>query len=301
MKRALALLVGFVGAAVAGEGAARVAWDEAAWMYELTPRQVADVEVHRLSQDAGLLYELAPGASLERDGRAVTISPEGLRGGGPRGEPLRVLALGGSNTYGPMVSDEETWPAALDRELPGVEVLNAGTCGYMTRQKVALAERLVPQLEPDLILLQIYNEGRRFVLEDTLDDAYARWPELYEEYFVGGRLLPSRSALVRLAVLGWNRTMHADAVWDRTERANQQDRDALARLVDQPVPVVVVLPPLGGPDTALRGLDVPVMDLASAENPFGAAGLEIHPTAEVYAWYAEVLAAGLREGGHINP
>lgn len=306
MRRASALLVGFVVALLAGEGAARALWDEAAWRYDLTPRQVSDVELHRLSEDEALLYELRPGVTATLDGpfgdRDISINDHGFRGPAPRESAFRIVALGGSNTFGAAVSDGETWPAALERELADVQVLNLGVCGYMTRQKVALAERLLPELEPDLVLIQVYNQGRRFVLEGTLDEAFARWPALYGEFFVGGQLLPSRSALLRLGVLGANRVAHDRAVWSRTERANAEDARAMQALVEaSPVPVVVVFPPAGGPDSALRGLDVTVLDLSQADNPFGAEGLEIHPPAPVYAWYGEVLAGWLADRKLIDP
>ncbi|MCP4809202.1 MAG: hypothetical protein GY913_12695 [Proteobacteria bacterium] len=306
MRRVFALLVGFVAAAFVGEGLVRVAWDEAGWLYLMTPRQVSDIDVHRLSEDGELLYELTPGASATLDGaygdRRVTVNSLGFRGPEPREEPFRILAVGGSNTYGASVSDDETWPARLDQALPGVEVLNLGVCGYMTRQKVALAERLMPELEPDLVLVQIYNEGRRFVLEGTLDAAYDRWPELYAENFVGGERMTSASALVRFGLLGANRVALDAAVWDRTELAVSRDAAAMARLVDETdVPVLVVFPPAGGPDTALRQVDVPILDLAAVDNPFGPEGNEIHPPAPVYVWYAEVLASELEEAGHLRP
>ena len=297
MRRALAFLVGLVLALVLVEGAVRLAWDEERWLWELTPRQVSDVEVHQLSEDPALIYELRPGASEVLDGpfgdRQVSVNALGFRGE-PPGEGFRIACLGGSNTFGAAVSDHETWPARLAEEL-GVEVMNLGVHGYMTRQKVALD---LEPLAPDLVLLQIYNEGRRFVLEGTLLESYARFPELWSENFAGPRP-PLASG--RLAVLGLNRIFQDDIVQVRTDLAALEDRAALKDFLERSeVPVVLVYPPAGGSDAATSGLGLEAIDLSEHDNPFGAAGLDIHPPAEVYRWYAEVIARELRRRGHVE-
>ena len=148
MRRALAFLLGLVAAMVLVEVAVRVAWDEQQWLWELTPRQVSDVEVHRISADERLLYELRPNANEMLDGpfgdRLVSVNGLGFNGDGPdRGAGgFRIVCLGGSNTFGASVSEHETWPARLQEELreerPDIDVFNLGVHGYMTRQKTAV-------------------------------------------------------------------------------------------------------------------------------------------------------------------
>ena len=90
------------------------------------------------------------------------IGAHGLRGlqPGPRtsGE-LRVAVLGGSSVFGWLVADDDTVPAALERELAHrrserpVTVVNLGVEGYRFQQELELAERLVPELDPDVVVL----------------------------------------------------------------------------------------------------------------------------------------------------
>jgi hypothetical protein len=89
------------------------------------------------------------------DGQALTILELGLRGGGSgRARPERplVLCLGDSFTFGAEVSDAETWPAYLEELVPA-RVVNGGVFGYGLDQIVLRAERLVPLLKPDLLLV----------------------------------------------------------------------------------------------------------------------------------------------------
>lgn len=92
----------------------------------------------------------------------LTIGDHGLRGLPPRprtpGE-LRVAVLGGSSVFGWLVADEDTVPAALERELARrrpdrvPNVLNLGVEGYRFQQELELAERLLPELDPDVVVL----------------------------------------------------------------------------------------------------------------------------------------------------
>ncbi len=306
MRRALSLLVGLAVAAVLAEGLAVSFWDESGWLWELTPRQVSDVEVHRISEDPRLVYELRPNSAEMLDGpygdRFVRINSLGFRGDEPaEGEyGFRVACLGGSNTFGASVSDHETWPARLQERLrvdhPDAEVFNLGVEGWMTRQKASVD---IAELDVGLVLFQIYNEGRRFVLEGTLESSYARFPELWSENFAGPRL-PFSSG--RLAVLGINRVFQDRIVHQKTELAAQADREAFeAFVLDSPVEVVVVFPPVGGSDSAIRDLGLQVIDLAEHDQPFGDEGLDLHPQAKVYEWYADVIAAELEGRGLLPP
>jgi hypothetical protein len=76
-----------------------------------------------------------------------------MRGNGAspvEGEP--ILAVGDSFTWGGWVRDEETWPAYLEGRL-GQPVLNGGVFGYGFDQIVMRAERLVPKLRPELLIV----------------------------------------------------------------------------------------------------------------------------------------------------
>jgi lysophospholipase L1-like esterase len=91
----------------------------------------------------------------------TTISHNALGFRGPE-VPLdaqgkkRIVAIGGSTTYGVYVSDAETWPALLQRELgERVEVINAGIPAASTVEHIHLLATIIPELKPDVILLHV--------------------------------------------------------------------------------------------------------------------------------------------------
>jgi hypothetical protein len=160
-------------------------------------------QVYRRSDDPELLFETCPGAQVSCAGCThpaevayrtvdITLNSRGLRN---REFPLeraagvtRILALGGSNTFGPSVHDDDTWPAQVQRVLDGrspgrFEVYNAGRNAYVMSQKARLLEVLAEEIEPDLVLIQDYNQGRRaFYFEDAdYRGHFERNPDLFEE------------------------------------------------------------------------------------------------------------------------
>ncbi len=142
-----------------------------------------DLELYRDSKNTERLFELIPNAKTCSSGRndsdidkseiEFSINRFGFRSNGAA-EPtaqkpdgvFRIIALGGSNTFGFAVSDSQTWPAQLERvlnkKLPGrFEVWNAGLSAYTMTQKVEYARQIVKKYSPDLVLFQHYNSGRR--------------------------------------------------------------------------------------------------------------------------------------------
>jgi lysophospholipase L1-like esterase len=127
--------------------------------------------LHQRSTTPGLLYEPAPGASGNWLGAEIRINAHGLRGAevDPARSPsiLRIATVGGSFTFGYGVSDEGTYPIALERVLnerahelgEKVEVLNFGVSGYGIREEVALIEHKLPPWEPDLVIVgYVFND-----------------------------------------------------------------------------------------------------------------------------------------------
>jgi len=90
----------------------------------------------------------------------VTIDDQGLRTNGPaslpRTAPL-VLALGDSFTFGDEVSDDESWPAALEREIQR-SVVNAGVFAYGVDQAVLRGETLMPSYRPAVIVYGLFGD-----------------------------------------------------------------------------------------------------------------------------------------------
>ena len=266
----------------------QVADPAATWRDELVPQQVSELDIHRLSEDEDLLYELVPSLDMERLGPhgaySLRTNERGFRGDRP--EPGGIMVLGGSNSFGPGVGEDETWPAVMAEAL-GEPVYNLGVSGYMTRQKVAFARKNL-DLRPRLVLLQIFNTGRRFLLHGTVDEAFDRWPSLYSEYFAGPGLWGI--ATLRTVAMGWNRANQAKVAEARFEETVRDDAQAVNDLVAElDVPVVLVIPAAGGD---LPGVDLPSIDLSGMEPPT----TEIHPEASGHRWAGERVAEALRSG-----
>jgi hypothetical protein len=87
-------------------------------------------------------------------GTEVTILKEGIRS---NGNNLRlelnksVLVVGDSFTFGDEVSNQETWPAILER-LIRRPVINAGVFAYGTDQAFLRLKSLIPEYKPDTII-----------------------------------------------------------------------------------------------------------------------------------------------------
>ncbi len=109
----------------------------------------------------------------------VRTNSLGFRGGEPRDEKLRILAVGDSFTFGYGVSEDETWTTLLDRAHEEVEVINAGVPGYGTAHELLLLEEHGPTLRPDIVLLA-------FFWNDVLDSYHAEIPRFRTE---GGELI----------------------------------------------------------------------------------------------------------------
>jgi hypothetical protein len=118
--------------------------------------------------DADLGWRPRPGAS-SRDGN-VNIDAAGMRrNDNPAQLPkdtagaLRIVAIGDSFTFGDEVSDNETWPAQLERLLQqgGVpaRVFNLGTNAYGIDQAILRLARDGAPLRPDVVILGLQPEN----------------------------------------------------------------------------------------------------------------------------------------------
>lgn len=113
---------------------------------------------HKRMVPDGRSHEHIPGTSSSVMGKPVRIDRWGYRG--PDRDPdfsrRRILALGDSITFGFGVAEEEAWPAILEREIPGVQVWNAGIGNYNTAQELASLSSHVERLKPTEVVLGFF-------------------------------------------------------------------------------------------------------------------------------------------------
>ena len=300
--------------------------------------QGADLAVHRIAADPALHYELAPDTACDctigGPRYRVTVDEHGARypTHPSAKEPgvYRIMCVGGSTVYGGAVDDDQTIPAALERRLNAgatgerrYEAWNFGTSAYMLRQAAHLARTRMDAVQPDLILVQLYNTGRRAFLMPPSNHALDYpWVELLadrdlfnEQFAYPWWLLPRmrepllrHSALARAAIailpgVGPNR---------RCEWCDRRDRDAaraLSRAADaRGVPVVFyAIPatrcsptgepepqrPSPGADSVYPGLASDrFIDLFQPDRE--PAFYRVHPPPAILDEYAQLLIEALR-------
>ena len=335
--RALALALGLLIGLLLGELGARAAWLEARWLPDLLTWQEydADLEIHRPSADPVLGYELVPNARLVTgrmlswgdERRVLEVNSLGFRDRAREAAKaegvLRLVCIGGSNTYGAGVTQENTWPAWLERTLlertgEAVDVWNLGVDGYVPRQKHRLVRLALERWQPDLVIVQVFNRGPRHFLPMRRRSLRARMQTDPLRYWENLSRAPAptsglsgllffRSHLARAVVIALERRQRSrldpgvapPALWQRLDAADGADFDALTSEAEQAgAPLIVLVPPV---DVDRETLPAPVgrtVDLGAAPEPPAREDLrEIHPGSQVYRWYAEVLSSALEEGG----
>ncbi|MCS6886236.1 MAG: GDSL-type esterase/lipase family protein [Acidobacteriota bacterium] len=114
---------------------------------------------------------------------------------GPK-NALRILTLGDSFVFGLGVQRSQTFQTFLERELSKrlsrpVEVINAGVPGYGTCHELVLLERLLPVLQPDLVLLCFY------VGNDLVDNLHCLQAGVNSERIVDGVFVSTKRYHVR--------------------------------------------------------------------------------------------------------
>jgi lysophospholipase L1-like esterase len=67
----------------------------------------------------------------------------------------RAIVLGDSFTYGWGVNNDDPWPKVLERSLRNVEIANLGAPGGYPRSYADLAEKAIPLLRPDLVIVAV--------------------------------------------------------------------------------------------------------------------------------------------------
>jgi len=106
----------------------------------------------------------APRPGAQQGGGSTTIHARGWRG--RRDYPLpvapgvtRLAAFGDSYTFCTEVPDDAAWEGQLEALDPGLEVVNMGMGGYGTDQALLRAERELPGLGAELVLVGLLPEN----------------------------------------------------------------------------------------------------------------------------------------------
>ena len=145
-------------------------------------------------QASGATYEVAINEQGYRD------DPFGVK------NPLRIVALGDSATFGWDVEMDEAWPQVLERMLRGegldVEVLNLGVPGYSSHQGLLLLPE-VWKLQPDILLVAY---GRN----DELDTAFS--PTAHARGRTDAELMPG-DRIVAPPEKSWKQKLRATALY----------------------------------------------------------------------------------------
>ncbi|MEW6144877.1 MAG: SGNH/GDSL hydrolase family protein [Thermodesulfobacteriota bacterium] len=156
-------------------------------------------------------YEMKPGYSIPGE---VTINSLGYRGeefdAVKSPGVYRIVALGGSTTYGIGLADDETYPYYLQKELrerlgtDKIEVINAGLVSATTAESLSRFLHKILPLDPDMVIFyEGYNDlpPRMF---DGFSDDYYHFRKNPQNHFS----LLSNSLLYRLAASGFRATLH---------------------------------------------------------------------------------------------
>lgn len=108
---------------------------------------------------------------------SLTILSKGLRSNGE--SPINsnqkiqpILAVGASTVFGSQVSDNETWPALLEKELK-IPVLNGGVFAYGFDQVILRLEQLLAEFHPSRVILGIHPDNLNQV---TMSQKYGKKP-----------------------------------------------------------------------------------------------------------------------------
>lgn len=103
-----------------------------------------------------LVAKAKPNAHVTFRGITYSHNAQGFRGKDipQKSAKLRVIAVGGSTTYGANVNDDQTWAVQLETLLGDrYEVLNFGQLGHSTAEHIGLLALSVPEYHPDILLI----------------------------------------------------------------------------------------------------------------------------------------------------
>ena len=331
-RRLYRVLLSLAVALAIAEGTIRVSGVD--WRYVEKNLYYARVDLfsYVADPDPNLTFRLKPGSSERYLGPfgwyRVTVNSLGARSAErPLAKPagaFRVVCLGGSNVFGAMVNDQETWPAQLETSLNQVasqrcEVWNFGTSAYIGLQMATLGREVVQRFKPDLVIVAPSNTTPiGFLWGAPVAPYFARRPDYWD------RLLPvaTRSSFRRtlnrwfmghVAIYRYTRLARAEAHRTNDQAfwmdAGNQFRAESARTLGsflresrEKVRTCVILGPfmelfqhqarpIVNGLNSFAGVTAPTLVLNADDLPDEYR--QIHPPAKVLGWYGEQIAKWL--------
>jgi hypothetical protein len=289
--------------------------------------QWVDQEVHRVSDNAEKLYELNPKTSHTYNKRVVSINDFGYRdkerkkikGNGV----FRIICLGGSNTYGAAVNDNETYPYYLEELLnkrsdKKFEVWNAGCSAYVLSQDVEEAKHVISEYSPDLLIFQDTNSSRRaFLRSQNYNTFFRKNKALYFDNlkFIPfnttktGKLLLESSYAYRLAVILLNNLVcipQNNKVFDNNKLISVDKFIAFYNEINPKIQIVVWGLKSGFESDLCFDKDgkelnhINIFQKKYYPKDIDIEYFEIHPPSYVYKWYAETMLKELVDKKYIK-
>jgi len=144
----------------------------------------------------------------------------------------RIALLGGSTTFSTGVSDKDSWPALLQKELgPGYAVYNYGIAGFSTAENIIQMALQAPEIKPDLVVFyEGWNDIRHYHNPAFTPDYYYHGIQQYNnlEIDAGGK-----------AKTPWiSRMARYSTIFKFILRMSQRKTSSKARVFDTPDPAV---------------------------------------------------------------
>jgi GDSL-like Lipase/Acylhydrolase family len=124
------------------------------WLWDWHNLVLGARTVHNATEQSRFMHDALVGYVPRPDGVRPTST------GGEEAPGVPILAVGDSYTYGEEVSDNEAWPAQLQR-IKGQRVLNAGVSGYGFDQSVLRAEQIAATRRPSAIVVAFIADDIR--------------------------------------------------------------------------------------------------------------------------------------------
>jgi lysophospholipase L1-like esterase len=201
----------------------------------------AGTTIYAPSQDKATGHTLRAGVEISGTRMQLRTNKRGFRGHDiaipkPKGT-VRVVCIGGSTTFDILAkSDDETWPARLEKKLrakdPSFEVVNAGVAGNTIDSFLAAETwQSIQEVEPDVVIAY-------FATNEISHEAQVRFQvKQSEESRVGSKALETITDWslfaykVWLFVDTWKKPPEREGIHDLPDEASRSFEEKLHELV----------------------------------------------------------------------